>query len=197
MRSEEGFLPLPVLLTLANEQLSANGYRVVRDLSLSGLPSERALLAEDEYGVVAIVAYETWAQLATEWSEAQAELVGLLGRRLARSAPKAWDGYLVLLCTGFAPDAAAVSQIERDTTRIRKFVATAEMLKTTSDLTRILDIFMPLVVPESTVALTDVLDALPDLMGEQVDRSAVRTVIDAFRTMEPPLERLHALGEGR
>ncbi len=193
MQSENVFLSSPVLLALANEQLSANGYRVVRDLRLSALPSERALLAEDEYSVVAIVVYETWTQLASEWSEAQAELVGLLGRRLARSAPKAWDGYLVLLCTSFAPDAAAVSQIEQDTTRIRKFVATADMLKTTSDLTRILDIFIPLVVPESTVALTDVLDALP----EQVDRSAVLAVIDAFRTMEPPLERLHALGEGR
>jgi hypothetical protein len=71
------------------------------------------------------------------------------------------------------------------------------MLKTTSDLARILDVFMPLAVPESTSALTDVLDTLPDLMRGQVDATAVRAVIDAFRTMEPPLERLHALGRGR
>jgi hypothetical protein len=195
MQPELESLSLPALLALASEQLSANGYRVVRDQSLSALPSERALLAEDEYGVVAIVAYHTWAQLETEWSDAQADLVGLLARRLARSAPKAWDGYLVLLCTSFSPDPAAVSQIERDTTRIRKIVATAEMLKTTSDLARILDVFMPLAVPESTAALTDVLDTLPDLMRGQVEPSAVRIVIDAFRTMEPPLERLHAFGQ--
>jgi hypothetical protein len=196
MQAELESLSLPALLALASEQLSANGYRVVRDQSLSALPSERALLAEDEYSVIAIVAYETWAQLETEWSDAQAELVALIARRLARSAPKAWDGYLVLLCTSFAPDPAGISQIERDTTRIRKIVATADMLKTTSDLARILDVFMPLTVPESTAVPADVLDTLPDLMRGQVDPVAVRAVIDAFRTMEPPLERLHALRKG-
>jgi cephalosporin hydroxylase len=112
-------------------------------------------------------------------------------------APKAWDGYLVLLCTSFAPDPAAISQIERDTTRIRKIVATADMLKTTSELARILDVFMPLAVPESATVLHDVLDTLPNLMREHVDPSAVRAVVDAFRTMEPPLERLHSLGKAR
>jgi hypothetical protein len=69
------------------------------------------------------------------------------------------------------------------------------MLKTTSDLSRILDIFMPLRASDSTAVLTDVLDSLPELVGDQVDVMAVRSVVDAFRKMEPPLERLHKLGE--
>ncbi len=197
MEPEQDILSLSVLMTLASEQLSANGYHVVRDLGFKSLPGDRALLAEDEYSVLAIVGYETWAQLEAEWSDAQAELVGLFSQRLARSAPKAWDGYLLLLCTGAAPDSIAISLIERDTTRIRKIVATADTLRTTTDLTRILDVFMPLSIPESTIALPDVLDALPELLRDRVAPSAVKTVIEAFRTMEPPLQRLHDLGEGQ
>jgi hypothetical protein len=195
MQPKQDILSLSVLMALASEQLSANGYRVVRDLGFNALPGDRALLAEDEYSVLAIVGYETWVQLEAEWSEAQAELVELFGRRLARSAPKAWDGYLLLLCTGAAPDSGAISQIERDTTRIRKIVAAADTLRTTMDLTRILDVFMPLSIQESTVALPNVLDALPELLRDRVAPSAVKTVIEAFQTMEPPLQRLHDLGE--
>ena len=197
MQSEKDILPLSVMMPLASEQLSANGYRVVRDLGFSALPGDRALLAEDEYGVLAVVGYETWAQLEAEWSDAQAELVELFSRRLARSAPKAWDGYLLLLCSGAAPDSRAISQIEQDTTRIRKIVATADTLRTTTDLTRILDLFMPLSIPKSTMALPDVLDTLPELLQDRVAPSAVKTVIEAFRAMEPPLQRLHDLGEGQ
>ena len=197
MQPEQDTLPLTVLMTLASEQLSANGYRVVRDLDFSALPGDRALLAEDEYSVLAVVVYETWAQLEAEWSDAQADLVELFSRRLARSAPKAWDGYLLLLCSGAAPDSGAISQIERDTTRIRKIVAAADTLRTTTDLTRILDVFMPLSIPDSTLVLTDVLDALPELLQDMVAPSAVKTVIEAFQNMEPPLQRLHDLGEGQ
>ena len=197
MEPEQDMLTLSASMTLASEKLSANGYRVVRDLDLKALPSDRALLAEDEYSVLAIVGYETWAQLEAEWSDAQAELVDLFSQHLARSAPKAWDGYLLLLCSGAAPDSGSVSQIERDTTRIRKIVATANTLKTTTDLTRILDVFMPLSIPESKIAIPDVLDALPELLRDRVAPSAVKTVIEAFRNMEPPLQRLHDQGEGQ
>ena len=193
MQPDDQPLSASALLALASERLAKNGYRVVRDLGLGALPAESSLLAEDDFGVVAIATYDTWSQLQTEWGEAQAELVGLLARRLARSAPKAWDGYLVLLCASFAPDNNAISQIERDTTRIRKIVATADMLQGTRDFIRILDIFLPLEIPEGAKAITDVLDTLPELMRDQVDPQAVRVVVDAFRALEPPLERLHAL----
>jgi hypothetical protein len=197
MQPDEQPLSAPALLALASESLVGNGYRVARDLGLGALPADTSLLAEDDFGVVAIATYDTWSQLQAEWTEAQAELVSLLARRLARSAPKAWDGYLVLLCASFAPDSAAISQIERDTTRIRKLVATADMLKSTRDFLRILDIFLPLEIPQGARAIDDVLDVLPELMSDQVDPQAVRVVVDAFRELEPPLERLHSLSGGQ
>ena len=47
------------------------------------------------------------------------------------------------------------------------------------------------------MALPDVLDTLPELLRDRVAPSAVKTVIEAFRAMEPPLQRLHDLGEGQ
>ena len=181
---------LASMLALAAEQLMMNGYRVVRDVGEESFPGEAALLAEDEYSVLALVVFETWAQLEADWPDAQAQLVDLLSRRLARSAPKAWDGYLLLLCGGSAP-ASAVSAIERDTTRLRKIVATADRLKTTGDLLRFLEIFFPLNVSSDAKGHEDILEALPEILESDAPREAVRVVIDAFRGMEPPLDRLH------
>ena len=181
------------LLTLAGAQLAASGYRVVRDVAGTAKSADRGLLAEDAASVVSVVVFEAWSQLEAEWREAQADLVDLLSRRLRRSAPKAWDGYLVLLCAGPPTDRNALSQIERDTTRVRKIVATGETLRTIKDVEGVLDILAPLEIPKDVAALEDVLDALPDLIGGGVDPVLVRTVVEAFREMEAPLERLHSL----
>lgn len=196
MQPEQEPLSLSALLALASEQLLAAGYRVVRDMGISAFPGDRALLAEDAYGVLAVVGYETWAQLEAEWPDAQAELVELISRRLAKSTPKSYDGYLLLLCSSIAPDSSSVSTIERDTGRLRKIVATAASLKTTADLSRVLDPFLPLSVPSTAESVVDVLDALPDVLRASVKPSAVRVVVEAFRALEPPLERLHAAEEG-
>lgn len=185
------------LIALANEQLFANGYRVVRDISEMTVARDRALVAEDAFSVIWVVAYETWGQLAAEWTDAQADLVELLSRRLARSAPKAWDGYLVLLCAGEPLDRAEVSRIERDTRRVRKLVATSSMLQTTADIARVLEPLLPLAVPAGARAIEDVLEALPDLMRTKIDPGALRVVVDAYRAMEAPLERLHAYRGGQ
>lgn len=181
------------MLTLAAAQLIASGYRVVRDVAGTVNSADRGILAEDAASVVSVVVFETWSQLEAEWHEAQADLVDLLSKRLRRSAPKAWDGYLVLLCAGPPTDKHVLSQIERDTTRVRKIVATGETLRTIRDMEGVLDILAPLELPEDLEALEDVLDALPELIGGGVDPAVVRTVVEAFREMEAPLERLHAL----
>jgi hypothetical protein len=193
MQPSGASLSTSVLVALASELLADNGYRVVRDLTEFSHLSDRGLLAEDEFSVVSLVAYETWSQLEAEWLDAQADLVELLSRRLSRSAPKAWDGYLVLLCAGEPLDRQSIVQIERDTTRVRKIVATGDSLRTSSDVTRVLDLLLPLKLPEDLSALEDVLGSLPELLADSADPAAVRTVIDAFRSMDPPLERLHAL----
>jgi len=196
--SPDGFsLSATSMIALASETLSLNGYRVVRDMTDMKTLGDRALLAEDAYSVVSVVAFETWQQLEQDWAEAQADLVDLLARRLSRSAPKAWDGYLVLLCAGEPSDRLDSDRIERDTSRVRKIVATGSSLRTSADINRVLDPLLPLELPDDLSALEDVLDALPELMENTVDRAKVKIVVDAFRDGEPPLERLHESGGGR
>lgn len=197
MSPEGPVLPTSSMIALASETLSANGYRVVRDMTDMTRVGDQALLAEDAYNVVSVIAFETWQQLESEWFDAQADLVELLARRLARSAPKAWDGYLVLLCAGEPIDPRETLKIERDTTRVRKIVATGSMLCASSDVARVLDLLLPLDLPTNLAALTDVLDALPALMEETVSPATMKVVVDAFRAAEPPLERLHASGSAR
>lgn len=196
--SPDGFsLSASSMIALASETLSLNGYRVVRDMTDMKKLGDRALLAEDAYSVVSVVAFETWQQLEKDWAEAQADLVDLLARRLSRSAPKAWDGYLVLLCAGEPLDRVDADRIERDTSRVRKIVATGSRLRTSADINRVLDLLLPLELPDNLSALEDVLDALPELMENSVDRAKLKIVVDAFRDGEPPLERLHESGGGR
>ncbi|MHC2797451.1 hypothetical protein ACVINZ_006463 [Mesorhizobium jarvisii] len=196
--SPDGFsLSASSMIALASETLSLNGYRVVRDMTDMKKLGDRALLAEDAYSVVSVVAFETWQQLENDWAEAQADLVDLLARRLSRSAPKAWDGYLVLLCAGEPSDRLDTDRIERDTSRVRKIVATGGKLRTSADINRVLDLLLPLELPDNLSALEDVLDALPELMKNSVDRAKLKIVVDAFRDGDPPLERLHESGGGR
>lgn len=195
MPPDEPPLSPTILIAAAREILSANGFRIAGEPRLTALQPERSLIAEDDYSVLALVAYDTWSELEGEWSNAQSELVGLLAKRLARSAPKAWDGYLVLLCPAPSTNKAAASDIERDTSRLRKIVATGDSLRTTGDVMRVLDPFLPLTWPGSGAEVPDVLATLPELLKEEVPVWATQTAIDAFRAMEPPLERLHELGD--
>jgi hypothetical protein len=195
MLPDEPSLSSTGIIAAAREILSANGFQVSSEHGLTALEPGRSLLAEDEYAVIALVAYDTWTDLQSEWQDAQAELVALLAKRLARSAPKAWDGYLVLLCGVPTVDKAAISAIERDTTRVRKIVATGETLRTINDISRVLDPFLPLETSGNAAEIPDVLAMLPDLLKAEVPIPATQVVIDAFRAMEPPLERLHELGD--
>lgn len=197
MSPEGSSLSASSMIALASETLSLNGYRVVRDMTDIKKLGDQALLAEDAYSVISVVAFETWQQLEKDWAEAQADLVDLLARRLSRSAPKAWDGYLVLLCAGEPSDRLDADRIERDTSRVRKIVATGGRLRTSADVSRVLDLLLPLELPENLSALEDVLDALPELMENTVDGAKLKIVVDAFRNGEPPLERLHQSEGGR
>jgi hypothetical protein len=194
MLPDESNISALAIIAASRELLANNGFRIANDLQFDSLPATRALVAEDDYSVVTIVAYETFSELQSEWSSAQADLVTLLARRLARSAPKAWDGYLVLMSVGSSTDRSVISTIERDTTRVRKIVATGEMLRTTRDVARVLDPFLPLTLLEASAELPDVLATLPELLKNEVPVAATEAVIDAFRKLEPPLERIHALG---
>lgn len=190
---EDGLSP-SVIQAAVRELLVGHGFNVVSDGASADFPIDRALLAEDPYSIIALVSYETWSELALEWQNAQAELVALIGKRLEKSAPKAWDGYLILTCGTPPPDKDAVSAIERDTTRLRKIVGTADALRTTSDINRMMEAFLPISRGGVENDISDALAVLPDLLKEDVPMAATRAVVEAFKRMEPPLEALHALG---
>lgn len=185
-------LPLSVVIALFEEQLAANGYDTTRSPAVS-FPGDQFVVAENPYNVVAVTGFATWAQLASQWFDSQSALVELLGSRLSKSDPKAWDGYLVLICESAAPSASDIAKIERDTTRVRKIVGTSDTLHATDDVMRLLDPFLPLPTDTGDQAFEDILELLPDILRDDVPPQAVQVVIDAFRALEPPLQRLHEL----
>lgn len=196
MQHDQAPLSPRAVVGFARELFSANNFQVGTEHGFSAPSEAEVLLAEDEYSFIALVAFETWSHLAAEWPDVQAELVAFMTRRLSRSSPKAWDGYLILTCADTPTDHGAVSQIERDTSRLRKIVGTAETLRTTGDVARILDPFLPLETPNRDAIATDVLEALP-LLLDGVPPEATRAVVEAYRSIEPPLERLHKLDLSR
>ena len=191
MLPENQTMDFSTMIALSREQLSAAGYRVFESVEGSVFPGSNSILAEDKYNILAILTFDTWSELVSQWAEAQATLVSVLEKRLARSSPKFYDAYLVLLCSGTSETAEELEAIERDTSRVRKIVATNEKLSTTADLARILNIFMPLNASELLTDTPDILGKLPELMDVDVDQELVKVAISAFKKLSPPLTALH------
>lgn len=184
-------LSASAVLARMQSRFSESGYRVFRDVSSIKLPGDYSLLAEDDYSVVGVAGFDTWPQLRDQWGEAQSALVSLLSQRLSRSAPKAWDGYLILFTLATPTDQAEVVSIERDTTRLRKIVATGDLLQTLADVDRLLDPFLPLPGSSTNDVVFDILSELPAILSPEVDVEDSKVVIAAFRELEPLVERLH------
>lgn len=183
------------LLASATNILESGAYRRVQDARIQQWPAQNVRLFEDNYHLVALVVYDTWAKLLSTWSDAQAALVELMSNHMANSDPKAWDGYLVLLTTGVMSeeDRKKADEIRYNTTRVRKLVATGEELTTTGDVKRVLQSLLPL---ESGLQLDieeSILDVLPGLLTQiGLEEIYVKTIVKAFRDREPIIERLHS-----
>ncbi len=195
MANADSITPQAVLAE-AQRLLEAGGYHVLRDAEpLIGVPAERGLLAEDKYGIVALAVYGTWADLWQNWAEVEGAVVSLISEKFSRAEAKAWEGYLVLLTPApVGPEAAQeANTIRYDTHRVRKLVGTGEDLTTLKDIQRVLLPLMPLETEELPSSEESAfLASLPDLLEQQgLDRRAVDIVLDAFRSHEPLLERLH------
>jgi hypothetical protein len=194
--TDEGALSLgpAALLAETARVLSGAAYRVERDAEkLLSLPSDRALLAEDKYGVVAVVIYDTWRDLARGWREAQAQVVELISERLTRLDRKAWDGYLVLLTPALAAEEeATVHEIRYDTSRIRKIVATGEDIRSLSDIDRTLLPLLPLTQePVELGEEASPLDEWPErLAAHGVAPELVVVAVDAFKQRRPIVQEL-------
>ena len=128
------------------DELGGRGYSRVRDDKLGGQATANARLYEDPYSVVSLIVYEAWSELASSWTDAQAELVELMSAYMTSADPKSWEGYLVLLTPGSASgdEVQSLSSIRYDISRVRKLVATGDELKQISDVERTLLPLLPL-----------------------------------------------------
>jgi hypothetical protein len=179
------------LLAAASELLETGGYEPVS-------PGEgwvsNARLFEDPYGIVAVVAFETWGDLTEGWPDAQGQLVELISEHLTRPEPKSWDGYLVLLTPSVVPSTARsqLAEIRYDTNRLRKLVATGDELHTLDDVEQALLPLLPLEVESQVESGPALLERLPSLLAERgIDAGVARVAVDAFTSNQSILERLY------
>lgn len=180
------------LLAAATELLEAGDYQAVQS---SSAWTSNVRIFEDPYGIVAVVAYETWGDLAETWPDDQGHLVDLISAHLSSPEPKSWEGYLVLLTPSPSPTLAGsqLADIRYDTNRVRKLVATGDDLRTLDDVEQALLPLLPLRVGSALGSGPALLERLPALIAERdVDVEAARAVVDAFIANESLLERLHA-----
>jgi len=178
----------------AERVLGDAGYRINRNPSLVNLPEPHSLLAEDAFGVVLLVVFRLWVDLANRWSDAQDSLVTAMSARLTRSNPKAWEGYLVLMCPeeSSAADEELQNNIRSDVRHVRKIVAGGGDLRALDDVARVLLPLTPITLSGSTNLDRDILlERLPQLLAERnIDAELVRQVVTAFRAGEPLMEAL-------
>ena len=181
------------LLAAASDLLSSGGYNAVEPVG--GWPATSRLF-EDPYGIVAVVVYETWSELAGAWPDAQGRFVELISSHLDRPEPKSWEGYLVLLTPAPSPLSARpdLAQIRYDTNRVRKLVAAGDDLATLDDVETALLPLLPLKVDAQVEMGAGLIDRLPDLLARRgIDVGASRAVVEAFKANESILERLHEI----
>lgn len=183
------------LIAAASQTLLVNGYRQITG-RFQDWDTPTSRLFEDEYGVVGIVVFGTCAELLRTWPDLQASLVEVISNHVGNEEAKSWDGYLVLLSPGLAPsESGAIDEVRYNTTRLRKLVASADDLKSPTDVERVLRPLLPLPQERANIGQESALDLLPRLLAEQkISEGVTRVLVDAFREQSPLLERLHQQG---
>jgi hypothetical protein len=149
---------------------------------------------EDPYSIAAVAVFETWEALQEQWLALQSALAGLIAENLAKAEPKAWEGYLVLLTPSIVPSEfqGEATDIRRNTQHLRKLLGTGDEMTTLSDVDRVLLPLLPLPAAEGPEASASALALLPSILSERgINRAAVETVVQAFTSQQPLLERLH------
>ena len=182
------------LLAASADVLGRAGYKHATASASSDWPELTSRLFEDSYGIVAVLVYETWAELADTWADAQAALVQTMSAYIRANEPKAWDGYLVLLTGGVSGDTvnSRADDIRRNTTRVRKLVGTGDEIKSISDVESVLLPLLPLDLGKTIANQPSILDLLPGILARHgVAHETTDALISAFRDQEPIMERLH------
>lgn len=182
------------LLAYASETLEEHGYRrATLDLD-HNWRTVSARFFEDDYAIVAIVVYETWKDLSSNWSDAQALLVEVMSRYITSYDAKSWEGYLVLLTPSPVGkhDRSEIIRIRYDISRVRKLIATGDDIQTLEDIKQLLLPLLPLQVETVEPVGESVLAILPNLLSKRgLPEQAIRVVVDAFLEQRPIVESLH------
>ena len=167
----------------ASRTLKENGYRVVNAEEHSVSLGESALLAEDEYVIVAVKVLDTVGELIARWADVQSEFVAYLDDCLSQADPKVWECYLLLLSPG-TPTESQISRIERirlNTNRVRKLVVAGSALQTIQDVTEAMSPILPLKNLASLTEQGSGLKNLPTLLARYgADSGSVRVIVEAF-----------------
>jgi hypothetical protein len=168
-------------------RLKDAGFQIGPELGLR--VGEQLRCFEDEVSIVGVAQFRSWSLLRDNWLDAQSVLVDLLSDRLDRSDPKAWEGYLVLLTLDQPLNSAEVDEIRRDTSRLRKIVATGDDLTSVSQVDDALLPVLPLSVGVLRQDTVSILDRLPGLLrGKGIDEDLTLRVVDAFENDRPLME---------
>lgn len=180
-------LTVAEVLGAVSGRLTRAGFQVGPELGLG--VEEQLRCFEDDVSIVGVAQFRSWSTLRANWLDAQSVLVDLLSERLERSDPKAWEGYLVLLTLDRPMNSAEVDEIRRDTTRLRKIVATGEDLTSVSQVDDALLPVLPLTGGVLRHDAGSILDRLPGLLAEKgIDEGLTLRVGEAFDNDRPLME---------
>lgn len=180
-------LTVAEVLGAVSGRLTRAGFQVGPELGLG--VEEQLRCFEDDVSIVGVAQFRSWSALRANWLDAQSVLVDLLSERLERSDPKAWEGYLVLLTLDRPMNSAEVDEIRRDTTRLRKILATGEDLTSVSQVDDALLPVLPLTGGVLRHGAGSILDRLPGLLAEKgIDEGLTLRVGEAFDNDRPLME---------
>lgn len=192
MTKERDPLTQTQILAAASEVLKRFGFSEVSRL-LDGVGTAHRLF-EDSYSIVAVAIFLDWNELLKSWMDVQSAVVEEMTESIPKDAPKSWDGYLVLLTPGILPPSEEhhLAQIRYNTGRVRKLIATGDMLIDTADVETAILPLLPLSDEIKEATVDGALARLPDLLaGPQLPSALIRAVVDAFTSQEPLLETIH------
>lgn len=197
MKLHSADLPLSTsaIAAAVSETLTSAGYTQISDALLQSAPAGSCRVFEDTYGIVAAFVYSSWPELLNRWPEAQDFVVRLISEYLGAGEAKAWDGYLLLMTPDICPDSETpqLEEILRNTTRLRKLVATGNYLRTVADVSLMLEPLVPIRALQRASAIDPALEVVAEILREKgVATTTVSTLTQAYQRREPLMERLHS-----
>lgn len=171
----------------ATRLLREGGFQQADSIEIQ--PNVELRVFEDARSIVGVVFFRSWHQLSSHWLTAQAALVDRISSRFRRGEAKSWDGYLVLLTSDRAPTAEAVTEVRRDTSRLRKLIGSGADLVSLESIADVLLPVLPLQLDGSETVESSLLDRIPAMLeAYDVDPVLAAAAIASFEANRTPME---------